>query len=109
MIPANPDYSSLNLAAAVQILAYELRVACGGGLPAEAEPDPVDLPADAASMERFYVHLEETLAAIAFLDPANPRHLMRRLRRLYSKARPTVNELNILRGILGETQKRIRK
>jgi tRNA C32,U32 (ribose-2'-O)-methylase TrmJ len=51
-------------------------------------------------MERYYVHLEETLVALDFLDPENPRQLMRRLRRLYNRARPDENEVNILRGIL---------
>jgi tRNA C32,U32 (ribose-2'-O)-methylase TrmJ len=51
-------------------------------------------------MERFYRHLEETLIALDFLDPSNPRMLMRRLRRLYNRARPDANEVNILRGIL---------
>jgi tRNA (cytidine32/uridine32-2'-O)-methyltransferase len=55
-------------------------------------------------MERFYAHLEATLVQLQFLDPANPRHLMRRLRRLYNRARPDENEINILRGILTAAQ-----
>jgi tRNA C32,U32 (ribose-2'-O)-methylase TrmJ len=58
-------------------------------------------------MERFFEHLEETLAQIGFLNPAAPRQLMRRLRRLYSRLRLDEMELNILRGMLTETQKRI--
>jgi tRNA (cytidine32/uridine32-2'-O)-methyltransferase len=60
-------------------------------------------------MERFYVHLEETLVDIEFLDPAAPRQLMSRLRRLYSRVRLDEMELNILRGILTETQKWVQR
>jgi tRNA C32,U32 (ribose-2'-O)-methylase TrmJ len=56
-------------------------------------------------MERFYEHLEAALVQLEFLDPVNPRHLMRRLRRLYNRARPDANEVNILRGILTAAQK----
>lgn len=96
-IPVDPQFPSLNLAAAVQILAYELFVAqAGGGEGASRETAPVS----AAEMERFYQHLEQVLVEIGFLDPARPRHLMRRLRRLYNRAQPDQNEMNILRGIL---------
>ena len=100
-IPSNPDYSSLNLAAAVQVLAYELRVAAL----AETNSDqPVHIPAPAAEMDRFYQHLEQVLLDSGFLNPANPRHLMRRLRRLFNRAQPDQNEVNILRGILSAVQ-----
>jgi TrmH family RNA methyltransferase len=101
-IPANPEYASLNLAAAVQVICYELRLHLLGADTATAAPDHVPVGAD--EMERYYAHLEETLQAIGFLDPANPRHLMRRLRRLYNRARPNGNEINILRGILTAVQ-----
>jgi TrmH family RNA methyltransferase len=105
-IPANPDYSSLNLAAAVQIIAYELRMA--SGLPS-GEIDPGrPVPVDSAGMERFYRHLEQVLVELEFLDPGNPRQLMRRLRRLYNRAGPDDNEMNILRGILTATQQKCR-
>lgn len=109
-IPSNPDYSSLNLAMAVQIVAYELRMlAVAGGLPA-AQDEQWDAPfATRDNMERFYTHLEETLVDIEFLDPAAPRQLMARLRRLYSRVRLDEMELNILRGILTETQKWVTK
>ncbi|MBX6421424.1 MAG: RNA methyltransferase [Nevskia sp.] len=94
-IPTAPDYGSLNLAAAVQILAYELHLAAGGAVDA-----PEHLPVDQTEMERFYAHLERVLRATGFLDPANPRLLLRRLRRLYARAAPDANEMNILRGIL---------
>jgi len=97
-IPTDPGFSSLNLAMAVQVLTYELRVASmldeGPVFDVEAPP------ATSEEMEHFYEHLENVLTAIEFLDPENPRHLMRRMRRLYIRARPDKNEVNILRGIL---------
>jgi tRNA (cytidine32/uridine32-2'-O)-methyltransferase len=96
-IPVDPQFPSLNLAAAVQIFAYELFMAQAGG--AGATPHDA-APVPAAEMERFYQHLEQILIEIGFLDPARPRHLMRRLRRLYNRAQPDQNEMNILRGIL---------
>jgi len=96
-IPANPAYSSLNLAQAVQLVAYELRLA--RELPPVERP-PESPPAGAADMELFYGHLERVLLGSGFLNPDNPRHLMRRLRRLFNRARLDENELNILRGIL---------
>lgn len=105
-IPANPRYSSLNLAAAVQIICYEIFVAAN----ADAAVD-VDLQAmvSAAEMERFYQHLEDTLVALEFLDPDNPRQLMRRLRRLFNRARPDENEVNILRGMLSAAQSAVKQ
>lgn len=97
-IPTDPGFSSLNLAMAVQVLAYELRVASmldRGPVFETAAP-----PATGEEMENFYAHLERVLEEIDFLDPDNPRHLMRRLRRLFIRARPDKNEVNILRGIL---------
>ncbi len=104
-IPSHEDYSSLNLAMAVQVVAYELRMLeVGDSLPERAEDD-WDAPfANAENMERYFVHLEETLTEIGFLDPAAPRQLMTRLRRLYARIEPDEMELNILRGILTETQ-----
>jgi len=109
-IPSDASYSSLNLAMAVQIVAYELRMlALAGQLPV-AEDDQWDAPFSTRdNMERFYTHLEETLVDIEFLDPAAPRQLMARLRRLYSRVRLDEMELNILRGILTETQKWVKK
>lgn len=97
-IPTDPDFSSLNLAMAVQVVAYELFLAAGAGL---VLPPHRERPLAAAEdMERFYAHLESALVAARFLDPDKPRHLMRRLRRLFNRAQPDTNELNILRGIL---------
>jgi len=97
-IPTNPDFSSLNLAMAVQVLTYELRVASaldsGPGFESEAPPATGD------EMEHFYDHLEQVMIDLEFLNPTNPRLLMRRLRRMFIRARPDKNEANILRGFL---------
>jgi TrmH family RNA methyltransferase len=102
-IPTNPEYPSLNVAAAVQVIAYELRMTLA---PATAGAASRYRFATAEDMERFYRHLEETLIAIDFLDADNPRQLMRRLRRLFGRARPNENEINILRGILTAIRQR---
>jgi len=103
-IPTNPDYGSLNLAAAVQIICYEIRVAHLGQK--EGGKEVGHAVASVDEMERFYAHLEHVLVELEFLDPRNPRHLMRRLRRLFNRARPDNNEMNILRGILSAAQQR---
>lgn len=103
-IPSNPEYSSLNLAAAVQIICYELMMQGGGVEPAEAQ-ELGEMPVDQEEMERLYGHFETTLIELDFLDPDNPKHLMRRLRRLYNRVRLTQNEVNILRGILTAAQR----
>jgi TrmH family RNA methyltransferase len=102
-IPGNPDYPSLNIAAAVQVIVYELRVLAGDG--ANTGQTGIDY-ATAQQMEHFYQHLEQTLAELEFLDPANPKQLMRRLRRLFGRTRPDQNEINILRGILTAINKK---
>ena len=105
-IPTSEAYSSLNLAMAVQIVCYELRMLMvQPGLP-ESEDAQWDTPfCTVENLERFYEHLELTLTEIEFLDPAAPRQLMARLRRLYGRVRLDEMELNILRGILTETRK----
>lgn len=114
-IPSNPDFSSLNLAAAVQVLAYEVRMAwlAASGQPSKSEKlettsmlNAQQVTAD--ELEHYYGHLEQTLVDIGFLDPAKPRHLMPRLRRLYGRSGISKLEMNILRGILTETQKVVR-
>lgn len=102
-IPANPEYSSLNIAQAVQIIAYELRVAAMGHSGIEIEPPDWE-PVDGEQMERLFEHLEQTLLDIRFLNPKQPKKLMARLRRLFNRARPDQNEFNILRGILKAAQ-----
>lgn len=102
-IPSNPDYSSLNIAQAVQILSYELRIAAQGF--SDISIDPPDwVPVDAEQMERLFEHLEQALLDVRFLNPRQPKKLMARLRRLFNRARPDQNEINILRGILKATQ-----
>jgi tRNA/rRNA methyltransferase len=101
-IPAEPGYSSLNLAAAVQVLAYEARVAAlGAGLPQVADA----APARHEDIENFYAHLEQSLLASGFLDPANPRRLIPRLRRLFGRVGLEQEEVNILRGMLSSFDK----
>lgn len=105
-IPADPDYSSLNLAAAVQILAYELLLAGTENRQKATDTGGTGSPvATQDELLHFYRHLEQVLVEIDFLDPANPRFLMRRLRRLFSRAGPDKNEINILRGILTAVQR----
>lgn len=108
-IPTNADFSSLNLAAAVQVVAYECRLAwlATQADPLEAPTEHDDTLASHADLERYFEHLERTLVAIDFHDPAKPRQLMARLRRLYLRARPEQIELNILRGILTATEKKV--
>jgi len=96
-IPADPAYSSLNLAAAVQVLAYEARVAALGAQP---QAGAGFAPARHEDIERFYAHLEQSLLASGFLDPANPKRLIPRLRRLFGRAGLEHEEVNILRGML---------
>jgi tRNA (cytidine32/uridine32-2'-O)-methyltransferase len=109
-IPTSDDYSSLNLAMAVQIVCYELRMLMDAPrLPTDQDAQ-WDTPfASGENMERYYRHLEDTLVDIEFLDPAAPRQLMVRLRRLYSRVRLDDMELSILRGILTRTQKQVKK
>jgi TrmH family RNA methyltransferase len=114
-IPSNPEFSSLNLAAAVQVLVYEVRMAWleQEGLPSKVEKVETTAmlnaqPVTVDELERYYEHLESTLVEIGFLDPEKPRHLMSRLRRLYGRSGISKLEMNILRGILTETQKAAR-
>ncbi len=95
-IPADPEFSSLNLAAAVQIMAYELNVASQSFLPSAPEVHP----APHEQVEGFFAHMEKTLFEIGFLTTQNPARLMQRLRRLYARAGLEQEEINILRGIL---------
>jgi tRNA/rRNA methyltransferase len=96
-IPTNPGYGSLNVAAAVQVVAYELRLAAGGG---EVWRAPRFEPATVEAIEALYAHGTRTLAAMRFLDPRMPKRLLPRLRRLFSRAALEKEEVNILRGIL---------
>jgi tRNA/rRNA methyltransferase len=96
-IPTGPGYGSLNLAAAVQLVAYEWRQALGGfGLGTAA---PVPPGADAQALAGMLAHWEQALVEIGFLDPAAPKKLMPRLNQLFNRAHPTAEEIHILRGI----------
>ena len=109
-IPTSGAYSSLNLAMAVQIVAYELNMVISSSSLTVSKTEQWDSPfASQGDMEHFYRHLEETLIDVEFLDPAAPRQLMSRLRRLYSRIRLDEMELNILRGVLAETQKWVKR
>ena len=95
--PANPEYASLNVAAAVQVFAYELRVAAlGGAIPAARAPKL----ASHEEVERFYEHLERAMVEGGFLNPEHPKKLMPRMRRLFGRANLEKEEVNILRGII---------
>lgn len=100
-IPANPAFASLNIAAAVQIFAYEILLAQSVSVSAQDEHTPVGVE----QMELFYTHIEQVLVQIGFLNPLQPKKLMRRLRRLFGRARPDQNEINILRGMLTEIER----
>ena len=104
-IPSVDDFSSLNLAQAVQVMAYELRVASlGENVPA---PPPLhdEPPADAAQMERFYEHLAQTLDDIDFHKGRSPIMIMLRLRKLFQRAQMDERELRMLHGILADAQR----
>ncbi|WP_127347716.1 TrmJ/YjtD family RNA methyltransferase [Pseudidiomarina mangrovi] len=134
-IPANPDYSSLNLAMAVQALSYEIRMqwlenakgqapndstakgqalnastAKGQALNDAAAESPIELIdyPRADDLERFFVHLEQTLGETGFIIKQHPGQVMAKLRRMFARARPEEAELNILRGILTSIDKKIR-
>lgn len=122
-IPSNPAYGSLNLAAAVQVLAYELRMAWLAGEPGAAGPAPTapapnpasavagearGEPASHAQLEGFFAQLAETLDAIDFHKGRAPESAMRKLRRLFLRARPDVREVRLLRGVLADAQRMAR-
>jgi TrmH family RNA methyltransferase len=112
-IPTNPQFSSLNVAAAVQILAYELRMTSEAlEVPSKNKTDlnkqaSRHTPASAEAVAQFYQHLEQTLIEIEFLDPQKPKLLMRHLHRLFNRIQLLDSEVKILRGVLTATQKQI--
>jgi TrmH family RNA methyltransferase len=106
-IPANPEYESLNVAMAVQLVCYELYVARGASLPGVERDVPL---ASATEMQRFYDHLERVMTEVDFNDRTESgSHLLNRLRRLFNRAAPDENEINILRGLLTAVQGKRRK
>jgi TrmH family RNA methyltransferase len=121
-IPANPAYASLNLGMAVQIVAYEILCAreelaagtaaasAAGASDAGASGTPLQAPAPPEEMERLYEHLAQVLGEIGFRDRTQQgTHLMKRIRRLFQRAEPDGNEVNILRGILTAVQQQRRR
>ena len=116
-IPTNQEYGVLNVAAAIQIVCYELRMTALGedtGVRPSREmahrmPQPDwawdEPPATGQDMERFFEHLERVMTGTGFLDPANPEQVRRRLRRLFLRARPDRMEINMLRGVLTSIEK----
>ncbi|UXY14130.1 RNA methyltransferase [Chitiniphilus purpureus] len=99
-IPTSPDYASLNLSQAVQVLTYELRASLDDDVSHLETPGPL---AKHEHVELFLEHLESTLLTIGFLKPYAPKRLMPRLRRLYQRARLEQEEVDILRGVLRAT------
>jgi len=112
-IPANPDYASLNLAAAVQVLAYEYRMAALASepkpeVPPETVPEPDEVPATQEDMERFFGHLGELMEQVDFHKGRSPEMVTSRLRRLYLRARMDKREIKILRGLFSDTQRMLK-
>lgn len=106
-IPSNPQYSSLNLAQSVQLIAYELRMASLN--PNACTKTRQDDLATSESIEQFYTHLKEVLIEIDFLKPSNPKRLLQRVRRMFNRIQLEKLEINILRGMLTHVQDAIRK
>jgi len=123
VIPAESDFSSLNISAAVQVLAYEMRVALladsvqesststadssSSGAPADVTPS--EQPATHADLDGMYRHLESTMANIGYLNPENPRMMMTRFRRLFNRAGLAKNEVQMLRGLAAALDKAARR
>ncbi len=110
MVPTNEEYSSLNLAAAVQIISYEIRQAVlnVGEEVHESEQASIVL-ANSDQMEGFYTHLEQTMIDVEFLNPDQPKFLMRRMRRLFNRSELEESEVQMMRGLLSASQKVARK
>jgi len=107
-IPCNPDFSSLNLGAAVQVVAYECAQALQSvsvSSPSDTLATDIEVTATGEAMEHFYDHLYRVMVSTGFLDPENPKQLMRRIRRYFERNRPSEKEINIFRGILSATEK----
>lgn len=107
-IPANPEFSSLNLGAAVQVLCYEARMGVYGGRPDVADrTTPFASPAAShEEVEGLYAHLETVMTDTGFYNPAHPGRLIPKLRRMFGRTRLEKDEINILRGILSATQQK---
>lgn len=122
-IPGNDAYSVLNVAAAVQVICYEMRMTALETVKNAETADPkqseITMPLEfrdwdeplvsSEDMERFMVHFEETLLDIGFFDPNNPKQLMTRARRLFMRTRMDRLEMNLMRGVLSTVQKKVRQ
>ncbi len=107
-IPANPEYSSLNLAASVQTLSYEIYKQYDQSISENAEPESRE-QVNLADMERFYEHLEITYKSTGFINNKHPGEVVKRLRQLFARAQPDQMEMNILRGMLTSVDKIVNK
>ncbi|OYV55535.1 MAG: tRNA (cytosine(32)/uridine(32)-2'-O)-methyltransferase TrmJ, partial [Legionella sp. 21-45-4] len=105
-VPTDEAFSSLNLAQAVQIIAYELRMR--GLMPSIKTTNRSEPLAVMEDVERFFVHLDEVLLQIGFLDPVHPKRLRERFRRLFNRTQLETTEVNLLRGILSQVQRSIK-
>jgi len=105
-IPTHPDFTSLNVAAAVQIVCYEILQTAGAGTVAREDGAPL---ATAEHMRQLYEHFAACMAEVGFYNPRKPRLLMRRLQRLFNRAQLDLNEINILRGFLTAVQEFVKK
>jgi tRNA/rRNA methyltransferase len=106
MIPANPAYASLNLGAAVQVACYEMAAAAAAFAP---PPTPEREPATGAETEALYAHLESSMTSSGFIDPAQPKRLMERMRRLFARAGLEREEVRFLRGMLSAFDKAMKR
>lgn len=107
-IPANPEYSSLNLAMAVQTLCYEVRVAYLDQVQAQYPPQEEEQYPRHKELEMFYQHLEKVMIKTQFISEEQPGQVMNKLRRMFNRARPESQELNTLRGVLTAVEKSIK-
>ncbi|GHW13651.1 RNA methyltransferase, TrmH family [Vibrio cholerae] len=106
-VPANPEYSSLNLAMAVQLLSYEVRMAYLALQQSSQSSTLQEEYPRHQELERFYAHLEQVMMQTEFISAQQPGQVMNKLRRMFTRARPEAQEINILRGILTSVQKSI--
>ncbi len=105
-IPSNPEYSSLNLASAVQIICYELRLNSGMETDFDKEPDK-EKRVSQDKMEQFYTHIEKCMSDVGYYDLDNPRKLMHRIRRIFNRTELNEAEYNILRGFFTKIQSKL--
>lgn len=105
-IPANPEYSSLNLAAAVQVACYELAVTAGAHRTPESGAGE---PATGEDVARFFEHLEAAVVAAGYIDPAKPGRFMERMRRLFARSGLEREEVRVMRGMLNAFEKGMRR